>query len=121
MATSTGSRPSGTRSSRELASSIEQEFLAQLRADGRLSGIVARAREKRARLENHGLLEPRLDDAAIDEAALWKWYFEQHLRSPVPASLDGYAECHGVDLDRLRRAVLREYCYTQIVERTRLT
>jgi len=33
----------------------------------------------------------------------------------VPAALDAYAERLGVDVDRLRRAVLREYCYARVL------
>ena len=56
---------------------------------------------------------PSLGDANISEAELWRWYFLERLRRDIPIDLDIFASSAGfADTAELRRAALREYCYS---------
>jgi hypothetical protein len=100
-----------------LAGQLHAPLIAQLRADGRFGTMLARCSDKREQLERHGLYRPVLDDVRMTEAELWKWYFESLLGTGLPPDLDTYAEARGVDVDRLRHAVLRECCYLRLQAR----
>lgn len=80
-----------------------------LRATGEYGALLERARNKERVLAARGLERPMLADAGMTEAELWRWFFEQQLGRPVPASLEQYARDSGfTGVDALRRAVLRE-------------
>lgn len=95
---------------------LGDHLLTQVRADGQLEELSARARLKATTLERRGLAAPTLRDLKLSEGDLWRWYFETKLGSSPPPSLDVYAKTQGVTLDSLRRAVLREYCYTEAID-----
>jgi hypothetical protein len=103
------------RAQTSLAGQMHEHVVAQLRADGRFNEICTRARKKRELLEQAGLSNPMLGDLGLTEAALWQWYFEVRRNTPVPVMPEAYADAQGVDIHRLRRAILREYCYVRIV------
>lgn len=86
-----------------------------LRATGGYGPLLERARDKERVLAAHGLAQPLLADVNLTEAELWRWYFEERLRQPVPADLADHARGNGFSgVDALRRAVLRERCYERL-------
>jgi hypothetical protein len=85
-----------------------------LRATGALGALLTRAEDKQRVLAALGLEAPGLAEAGLTEEALWRWYFEEHLRTPVPADLARHARAAGFEsMALLRRAALREYVYTR--------
>ena len=83
-----------------------------LRATGEYGALWERARDKERVLAADGREHPRLADAGMTEAALWRWFFEQRQGQPVPEDLDRHARDRGFSgADALRQAVLREHCY----------
>ena len=87
-----------------------------LRLQGRYSELVVRSRDKQRSLARRGLDNPGLADTGLaDEAALWRWYFQDVLGRPVPNDLTEHAHRFDFpDLHTFRRAVLREYCYRRM-------
>lgn len=89
-----------------------QHLVHQLRASGSYSRYRERAGLKAERLQQLGLDAPSLADAKLDEAELWRWFFEQRAGLPLPLNLDIFATSIGFsDTDELRRAALREFCF----------
>jgi hypothetical protein len=87
-----------------------------LRSVGRYGPLAARAADKQRVLTQHGLTTPDLADLGISEEDLFRWYFEEHLRRPVPVDLVRYAHLAGFGDDAsLRRAVLRELAYLRAI------
>ncbi len=98
-----------------------------LRVQGAYARLAARARHKQALLAAHGLENPALADAGLSEDALWRWCFSTLAALPAPPAADAaallehtaaFARQVGLDPDDLRRVVLREYCYRQLVPPT---
>jgi len=84
-----------------------------LRVVGQYARLVSRTRQKQHILESQGLQYPSSQDAGLTEDELLRWYFAERLRRPVPADLAGYCRLAGfADESSFRRAILREYCYT---------
>lgn len=87
-----------------------------LRSTGEYAALLARARDKERVLaaeERSG--GGRLD---VSDEELYRWYFEERLGRPVPASLEGHARSAGFeDLDSLRRAASRELTYARALAR----
>jgi hypothetical protein len=93
---------------------VAQCLADHLRTTGELGPLLARAEDKQRVLAARGLEEPRLAEAGLTEEALWRWYFEEHLRAPVPEDLARHARAAGFESTALlRRAVLREYVYAR--------
>src|SRR5205085_2337960 len=89
-----------------------QALADHLRATGELGALLRRAEDKQRVLAACGLEAPGLAEAGLTEEALWHWYFVEQLGAPVPPDLTRYAHAAGFEeLDSLRRAALREYCY----------
>ncbi|WP_394830089.1 hypothetical protein LVJ94_26635 [Pendulispora rubella] len=83
-----------------------------LRASGEMGRVAARLADKQRVLATHDVADVTLADARLTETELWRWYFEERLRSVVPPDLEAHARRAGfVDADALRRAVLREWFY----------
>lgn len=88
----------------------------QLRAAGTYPAVVARARDKQARLAEAGLENPTLEDADIDGQALHAWYFREVLGldatpDEMPAAEQWAAHAGFASPEAFRRAALRELCY----------
>lgn len=84
----------------------------QLRAGGEFGALWARAHDKQQVLAAGGLTSPGLGDTGLSEEQLWHWFFVQQLGRPLPEDLEHDALAAGFsDVDALRRAVLREFCY----------
>jgi hypothetical protein len=89
-----------------------QHLVQQLQASGSYSRFRERARLKAKRLQQLGLDAPSLSDAKLDEAELWRWFFDQRAGLSRPLDLDIFARQAGFsDTDELRRAALREFCF----------
>ncbi|MCP4660455.1 MAG: hypothetical protein GY856_34065 [bacterium] len=96
------------------ASDLEEHLPQHLRVTGQYVRYAARARAKQRWLAARGLENPGLADTGLSEEELWRWYFEEHLGRPIPADLTSYAlELDLADAAALRRAVVREYCFSQ--------
>ncbi|GEN13391.1 hypothetical protein SAMN05443572_12023 [Myxococcus fulvus] len=95
------------------ASDAERCLADHLRTTGALGALLARAEDKRRVLTTRCLEEPELSGVGLTEEALWRWYFEEHLRSAIPPDLERHARAAGFDSTALlRRAALREYVYS---------
>lgn len=81
-----------------------------LRANGRYADLERRAREKHAVLWRRGLHNPSLANAGLTEAELWEWFFGQ----PVDLEAEA-ARLEFASLDMMRRAVLREFLYREVL------
>ena len=92
---------------------LQSAVVDQLRATGQYAMLLARVREKRRVLSAKGLDTPELADTRLAEGELWAWYFDVRLQA-VPSDLDAYARGQRTTLVRLRRAVIREYCYRRL-------
>ena len=87
----------------------------QLRVRGEYGPMLARAREKERVLAGHGAERLTLEEAGLTEAQLWRWYFEERLRRPVPAYPAAYAQATGFpEPQAFLRAVLREYWFVRL-------
>lgn len=94
---------------------IWTQLLGQLRVDGEYEQLATRAVAKRELLGRRGLLNPTLADAALSEAALMRWFFQDRLGTAVPPDLDRTAlELGFEDFRQFQRAVLREYCFLRL-------
>lgn len=95
-----------------MAADLDRHLPRQLRLSGQYGSLAQRARHKQQMLALHGLENPKLSNTGLDEAGLWRWYFEEHLGCPVPANLLHYAK--ELDCDSqgiLQRLILREFCF----------
>ena len=98
------------------APEVASRIVDELHARGEYDRLLARARDKQRVLESCGLDNPELSDTGLTWDALLSWYFRERQGRPVPASLERYATDGGFgDEVGLRRAVLREYCYSAAV------
>lgn len=96
-----------------LGEALGRQHLAhQLRASGSYSRYRERAALKAQRLQQLGLDAPSLADAKLDEAELWRWFFEQRAGLALPKDLDIFSRTAGFsNTDELRRAAVREFCF----------
>lgn len=86
-----------------------------LRTTGAYAHYLSRARDKQHVLAARGLEDPSVADAALNEEDLLAWYFGQRLGREVPADPVAYAADAGFRTgDAFRRALLREYCYSEL-------
>jgi hypothetical protein len=100
------------------ATDARRHVAEELRATGAFAAIAARAAEKRRVLAAHGLEAPGLEDAGVDEDGLWRWYFEERLGRPRPASWAAHLrEAGPVDEDGLRQEALRELVFERLRRR----
>jgi hypothetical protein len=95
------------------APSLSHALLDELRLRNEFARFAARARDKQAALEAHGLGDPIVADAqAAPPPALRAWYFERRLGRPLPDDIDAAARELGfanrADFDR---ALRREWLY----------
>ena len=91
---------------------VECRIVDELLMTGEYDRLAARARDKERVLESLGLQNPSPSDVGVPWDDLCRWYFEEHLRQPVPKDVVRYArDCGFEDELSLRRAVLREHCY----------
>jgi hypothetical protein len=94
------------------AAGLDDRLLDDLRLHGDYAATVERARAKGALLASLGLDHPRPEDVGVAPAALLAWYFERHLKRPLPDDIDGAAREQGFESrDHFIRAVLREWLY----------
>lgn len=92
----------------------------QLRLSGDYCRLLARADAKARWLESVGSQNPSLESAGLTEDELLQWYFEKHLKRPVPSDANGYARDRGFATPHaFNRALLREYLYRQSEEQNR--
>ncbi|MEP6652958.1 MAG: TfuA-like protein [Myxococcales bacterium] len=100
---------------RRLKVTLERELLLHLtdhlRETGEYGAVKSRAAAKQADLAARGMELPELAETLLSENELWRWYFRERLHREVPANLQAFAQGQNADLDHLRTAVLREYCY----------
>jgi hypothetical protein len=97
------------------ATEVERYLPDHLRSLGVYGPLLDRAGRKARMLSRSGLEHPGLEESGLDEAALWRWYFTERLDRPVPPQLERYARGAGFDnVDELRRAALREYCFLRL-------
>ncbi len=74
--------------------------------------LRSRAADKHALLQARGKEQPTLADAGISDADLLAWYMNECGQGAEEGDPDQRARSLGyADLDHLRRAALREYCY----------
>lgn len=103
-----------------------------LRLAGGHAALLARIATKRRVLADRGLTNPSVADAPLTDEALWSWYFDELLTSPVtrsasmspipldrspsrPPDLHAFAQSAGFEnVDDLRRAVLREWWFQRL-------
>jgi hypothetical protein len=90
---------------------IERELVQQLRLSGRFRALQDRAADKHAVLEAIGLNDAEPATVGIAEAALWAWFFEDHLGLDEIPAPDAFARRLGGPTLALRREVLREWAY----------
>lgn len=95
-----------------LEESLGRQYLVQqLQASGSYSRFRERAERKAQCLGGLGLEAPSLADAKLEEAELWRWFFQRCGQKP-PGDLAHYARSAGfASTDELRHAALREYCF----------
>jgi len=86
-----------------------------LRSSGDYQAIAGRAEAKQRELAARGLKEPELQDTGLAESELWRWYFVEQLGREHPIDPRAHAQRERTDLDTLRAAVIREYCYLRIL------
>jgi hypothetical protein len=92
---------------------VESRILDELLMGGDYERLLARARDKERVLTSRGLQNPAVTDTGLTREQLLKWYFEERLGRTVPRDVLRYARENGFEDDlSLRRAILREYCYT---------
>ncbi len=90
-----------------------QHLVDELHLTGEYDRVAARARAKQRMLEESGLQNPSLADTGKTWDEVLRWYFEEHLGRAVPADLLAHARASGFEHEiDLRRAILREYCYS---------
>jgi len=95
-------------------------LLEQLRLSGDYPRLAARAMEKERLLESLGLKNPCLKHANLTENQLLRWFFEEILAQPVPDDTSTYRRSLGfVNDDAFRRALLKEYLYRRLEQRTK--
>ncbi|WNG58675.1 hypothetical protein F0U59_31025 [Archangium gephyra] len=98
-----------------LAPEVERCLPEHLRCTGEYGPLLERTCRKAHALATAGLERPGLAEAGLTEEALWRWYFTERLGEPVPAGLDSCARRLGfADVDALRRAALREFCFLRL-------
>jgi hypothetical protein len=94
------------------APTMGDALLDELRLRNEFARFAARACDKQAALEAHGLDHPRADAQLAPPTVLRAWYFEQRLHRPLPDDIDAAARelgfADGADLDR---ALRREWLY----------
>jgi hypothetical protein len=84
-----------------------------LKLSGAYSRLLKRAQHKRWALREQGYDDRALDDSAVSEARLWRWYCEERLGHAPSTDASTYAQRLGyADEASLRGAILREYLYT---------
>ncbi|HYO54549.1 TfuA-like protein [Archangium sp.] len=94
---------------------VERCLPEHLRSTGEYGSLLERTRRKAHALAKAGLQRPGLAEAGLTEEALWCWYFTERLGVPVPTALDPCARRLGFeDVDALRRAALREFCFLRL-------
>jgi hypothetical protein len=94
------------------ARALDRALALELKIAGDYDRLRDRARAKCEALEARGLAEPGTTDAAIDRAALVRWYFGEVLGRPVPQDLRAHATANGFADDQLFvRAMLREHLF----------
>jgi hypothetical protein len=80
---------------------------------GEYDRLLARSRDKERVLESRGLQNPSAADMGLTREDLLRWYFERRLGRPIPKDVARYARDNGFEDElSLRRAILREYCYS---------
>lgn len=85
-----------------------------LQGSSQYGDLARRAEHKAQLLTALGLASPSLADARVDEAELWRWYFERSGAAGPPKDLETFARSAGFgDAEELRRAALRELCYAR--------
>jgi hypothetical protein len=101
-------------------SDINHVMADQLRLTGDYPRLAARARDKQRVLQIHGQQNPGLLDTGFQsEDALFQWYFEEQLGSPVLDDPSAYARAYGFqDMSFFKRALLREYLYRKYASGT---
>ena len=100
---------------------LERHFRDHLQETGKATDLEARSRHKQITLARQGIDNPSLVDLDLDESSLWLWYFDEHLDRAQPDDLETYAEeLDFENLDAMRQAVLREYCYQHLQSDQRL-
>jgi hypothetical protein len=74
--------------------------------------LQSRAEDKHAVLRECGVEQPSLTDAGLAEGELVAWYVKEYGQDPDRDEPEALARRLGyADLEDLRRAALREYCY----------
>lgn len=95
---------------RTYSSVTRASLLDQLKVAGHYVRLSRRAREKRRWLNEN--LPLSLEGAGTDEAALYKWHFEENLARTVPVDLRAYAYRLGLStVSELRTMLLRDWRY----------
>jgi hypothetical protein len=95
------------------APDVECRILDELLLTGEYDRLMARAHDKERQLESRGLQNPSAVDMGLTREDLLRWYFERRLGRPIPKDVARYARDNGFEDDlSLRRAILREYCYS---------
>ena len=94
---------------------LDPHFRDHLEVWGEAPRLRQRAEAKQAALTRAGLDNPSLADVDIDEQELWRWYFRVCLDREPAEDLEAWAESIDFkNVNGLRRAVLREYCYRRL-------
>jgi hypothetical protein len=103
---------------RRYSTVTQASLLDQLKVAGHYVRLSRRAKEKRRWLDEN--LPLSIQSAGIDEAALYKWHFEEKLNGSVPADLAAYANRLGLStVSELRTMLLREWRYATVAQSER--
>jgi hypothetical protein len=95
------------------ASDVEARILDELLMTGEYERVLTRAHDKERRLQSRGLHNPDVTDTGLTWEGLVRWYFEERLGRPLPRDVARFARDSGFEDElSLRRAILREYCYS---------
>ena len=93
--------------------SLRDALLDELRLRDEFARLAARAHDKQAALDAHGMDHPTADCGPAAPPRLRAWYFEQRLGRPLPDDIDAAARELGfVDRADLDRALRREWLYS---------
>jgi hypothetical protein len=94
--------------------SLRDALLDELRLRDEFARLAARAHDKQAALDAHGMDHPTADFGPATPPSLRVWYFEQRLGQPLPDDIEAAARELGfVDRADFDRALRREWLYCQ--------
>jgi hypothetical protein len=96
---------------------LDRSLADVLRLDGHYGELARRAAAKQRALASGGLDNPTLELAGVDEETLFRWYVIDRSLPLDPSDRAAVVDACGFpDVDAMRRALLREYCFVSSKE-----